>query len=115
MPDALRAGILYRTHPEMVRAPPRPSKQKPRLPPEPGFKNALNRPSSLFDGDRVGFADFDAAFAAQTLFCVHGHGFAILELEHFHRTDIDALFAAFTFFFVHNRVKSHLKASFQKV
>jgi hypothetical protein len=61
----------------------------------------------LFDGDGCRFANFNAAFAAQALVCIHGNGFSILKFEHFNRTNINTFSAALTFSFVHNRVKCH--------
>jgi len=66
----------------------------------------------FFDCDRVYFANFHAAFAAQAFFRIHDDGFSVPKLEHFNRAYIDALFAAHAFFFINNRIKSHLKVSF---
>jgi len=66
----------------------------------------------FFDCDRVYFANFHAAFAAQAFFRIHHDGFSVSKLEHLNRAYIDALFAAHAFFFINNRIKSHLKVSF---
>jgi hypothetical protein len=66
----------------------------------------------LFHGNGVFFTNFDAAFAAEALFGIHRHGFSILHLENFHRTNIHAFFTTGTFVFVHSGYKSHDRISF---
>jgi hypothetical protein len=61
----------------------------------------------LFDYDCAFFTDFDAAFASKTFFGIDGHGFTVLHLEYFNRTNIHALFTTGALLFIDDRIKSH--------
>jgi hypothetical protein len=61
----------------------------------------------FFDGDRVHFANLDAALAADTFFRIHGNGLFVLHLEHLYGADIHAFFTADAFFFIYDGIKSH--------
>jgi hypothetical protein len=51
---------------------------------------------SFFYSNCLNFANFNAAFAAETLFCVDRNGLLVFELENLDRTNFDTLTAAGT-------------------
>jgi hypothetical protein len=68
---------------------------------------------SLFDGDCVFRAYFNATLASQTFLSVRRDGFPVPHLEHLYWADIHAFFAANAFFFVDGGVKGHQQISFR--
>ena len=71
--------------------------------PEPNQESRL----VFFDGDGIGFANFDAGFTTETLFFVHGNGFAVLKLVHFGGTHVHTFAVAGTFVVVNGNVVAH--------
>jgi hypothetical protein len=65
---------------------------------------------SLFNGDGVGLAHFNAAFAAKAFFRINRDGLAVLHFKNFHRANIYTLFTTFTFVSIHDRIKSHFSS-----
>jgi hypothetical protein len=55
----------------------------------------------FFYSNCLNFANFNAAFAAETLFCVDRNGLFVFEFENLNRTNFDTLTAASTLISVH--------------
>jgi hypothetical protein len=62
----------------------------------------------LFHRDCVGFANFDAALAAEAFVFIHGLSLAINDFIYVHRADIDAFGIAGALVFINGNFPTHL-------
>lgn len=61
----------------------------------------------FLDCDGVLLTDFNAGFATETFFHIHGHSLAVLKLINLNRTDIDTFAVANTFVVVNSNPITH--------